>query len=272
MAAENMFPESDFQLSDILESDYPLLLSTTGHQVYEDDTKSMLKAILYRLDCLEREVAQMVRQEGRFANIEKELSKQNRLEKIETELGKVAQSTISLAKDLKSFSVDITSQIKHMEGEESVIDGGHTTIISTAFTNLVILYYVNQPIIMASNKMLPPVPSIRDFVTCDLTKVHNPETYAQLLEQENEQLRLRYQQLQLQLQNLEDTLNAQKERERLMKGQVDRYSKELKRRDKIIGEIAETIISEFQRYTQALEHNELGEEIHVYSSFDESPI
>lgn len=102
-------------------------------------------------------------------------------------------------------------------------------------------------------------------------KIYSAETYAQLLEQENEQLRLRNQQLQLRLQCLETKIDTDREQTKARKEQTSRYSEEIKKRDKIVGEIAETILQEFQRYKQALQRTE-DEEIKVYSTFEDSPI
>ncbi|KAL1850473.1 hypothetical protein Daus18300_012887 [Diaporthe australafricana] len=120
-------------------------------------------------------------------------------------------------------------------------------------------------------KVLPPTPSAPG--SQKTLSVYSPETYAQLLEQENQQLRLRNRQLQFELQSLETKVGAERAYKRESREQADKYSNELKHRDKLVGEIAETIVNEFQRYKRVVERKiEKGEEIKVYSRFDESPI
>lgn len=143
--------------------------------------------------------------------------------------------------------------------------------------------------VMASNKTLPPAPrsgtassqllgktpqsSCREIISTR-SPAYSSETYASLLEQENEQLRLRNQQLQLHLSCLESKVNVYQTQNDARKEQADGFSIALKRRDELVGEIAETIISEFQRYKQATEEKgKFSEEITIYSGFDEdSPI
>lgn len=79
------------------------------------DKLRLLETILYKLEYVERELARLNRHERRFDQIDAELAKQGRMEKIERDLSKVAQSSSALATDLKNFSVEITSRIKHIE-------------------------------------------------------------------------------------------------------------------------------------------------------------
>ncbi|KAJ0123523.1 hypothetical protein J7T55_011988 [Diaporthe amygdali] len=83
---------------------------------------SALEAVLFRIGSLEREVSSLARQERRFDQFEQELSRQNRLEnvgkdlaRVEREVAKVSQTISSLGAELKSFSVEITSRMKHIE-------------------------------------------------------------------------------------------------------------------------------------------------------------
>ncbi|KAJ0123524.1 hypothetical protein J7T55_011989 [Diaporthe amygdali] len=120
-------------------------------------------------------------------------------------------------------------------------------------------------------KVLPPTPSA--LSPRKTLSVYSPETYAQLLEQENQQLRLKNKQLQLELQSLETKIGAETAYKREGEELADKYSDALKQRDKLVGEIAETIINEFQRYKRAVQQrSDNDEEIKVYSRFDESPI
>lgn len=93
------------------------------------------------------------------------------------------------------------------------------------------------------------------------------DTYAQLLEQENEQPRLKNQQLRLRIRCLETKVDADKEHRRASTQEADDA---LKIRDKLVGEIVETIISEFQRYKQivAKDTEDCSAEITIYSQFD----
>lgn len=152
---------------------------------------------------------------------------------------------------------------------------------------------------MATNKILPPTPlglkgtelegnhprySAGTYIkllhpeghmggkSSNTDKIYSAETYATLLEQENEQLRLRNSQLQLRLQCLETKISTDREHQKARAELASKCSEEVKKRDKMVGEIAETIIQEFQRYKQTLRQAE-DEEIKVYSAFDDdSPI
>lgn len=126
---------------------------------------------------------------------------------------------------------------------------------------------------MASrSKALPPTPLLDRNRTHKRLGSYSVETYATLLEQENEQLRKRTQQLQLQVKSLETQVEAERSRHRASKETQEQQGDELRRRDKLVGEIAETIVNEFQRYKEMTEKGS-GEEITVFSHFDsDSPI
>ncbi|CAN8099330.1 unnamed protein product [Discula destructiva] len=152
---------------------------------------------------------------------------------------------------------------------------------------------------MATNKILPPTPlnlkgtelednhprySIGTYIkllhpeghisgkSSNTDKIYSAETYATLLEQENEQLHLRNNQLQLRLQCLETKISTDREHQKARTELASKCSEEVKKRDKMVGEITETIIQEFQRYKQTLRQAE-DEEIKVYNAFDDdSPI
>lgn len=128
---------------------------------------------------------------------------------------------------------------------------------------------------MASNKILPPTPpDSLEKNTNAVSPVYSSETYARLLEQENEQLRLKNHQLQQRLSCLESKVNAYNVQKRARKEQAEGYSAAMKRRDELVGEIAETIIGGFQRYKQTIqEQSKNSEEIRIYNGFDDaSPI
>lgn len=121
-------------------------------------------------------------------------------------------------------------------------------------------------------KALPPTPLLDRDKSHDRAASYSAETYANLLEQENEQLRKRTQQLQLQVKSLETKVKAERTRRKANKEIQEHQGDELKRRDRIVGDIAETIINEFRRYKEMTEKSD-REEITVFSQFDSnSPV
>lgn len=97
--------------------------------------------------------------------------------------------------------------------------------------------------------------------------VYSLETYTHLIEQENEQLRRKNQQLQLRVRCLESKINTLDTNKRAHEEQAVGYSDALRYRDELVGEIAETIIGEFQRYKKTIQGQGRGsEEIKVYNS------
>jgi hypothetical protein len=68
--------------------------------------------VLHRLETLEKEVGQSNRLEKRFDAVDRELLKNARLEGIERDIARVRESINSLAKDLKSFSVEMSARLK----------------------------------------------------------------------------------------------------------------------------------------------------------------
>lgn len=70
---------------------------------------------MHRIEGLEREIARLGRHERRFDNIDRELSRNSRLEKIDKDLSKVIDNTNKLATDMKNFSLDMTARIKSVE-------------------------------------------------------------------------------------------------------------------------------------------------------------
>lgn len=136
---------------------------------------------------------------------------------------------------------------------------------------------LSRVVTMFSNKTLPPTPSpLTNTANSRNARIQQPTTYssemyAQLLEQENEQVRLKNQQLQLRIRCLETKVDADKEHRR---ASTQEANDALKCRDKLVGEIVETIISTFPRYKQivATETQDGSAEITIYSQFDDSPI
>lgn len=82
---------------------------------------------------------------------------------------------------------------------------------------------------------------------------------------------MKNQQLQLRIKCLETKVDADEEHRR---ASTQEANDTVKHRDKLVGEIAETIVSEFQRYKQIVARGTPNgsAEITVYSQFDESPI
>lgn len=112
-------------------------------------------------------------------------------------------------------------------------------------------------------KELPPTPLAVLRTTCS----DRPgQAYTRLLEQENEQLRLMNQSLLQQVKRLESALQEQAQEKKPLAEKMERYSDELKRRDNLVAEIAETIISAFQRYRTTVSDPERES---VYSHFEE---
>jgi hypothetical protein len=92
------------------------------------------------------------------------------------------------------------------------------------------------------------------------------DTYTLLLEHENEQLRILNQDLLQQVKRLECSLREQSEDKTDLQGKIDRYGEELQRRDNMVAEIAETIISSFQQYKTTVSD---PERVSTYSHFEE---
>lgn len=122
-------------------------------------------------------------------------------------------------------------------------------------------------------KSLPALPSRRDGSIRPLAKAYSQETYTQLLEQENQQLRLLNQELQA-LRAKEDLAVETERRVKLQ--ERARYEEEIRRRDKFIEEISNTVLDvleEIRRYKDANREMPDTEEISVYSQFEfDSPI
>lgn len=116
----------------------------------------------------------------------------------------------------------------------------------------------------AQGKALPALPSRRDG--------YSQETYAELLEQENQQLRLLNKEIQAL--NAKDDRALESERQALSQERA-RHQEEIRRRDKLIESIANTVLDvldELGRYKDAIKEPE-AENIKVYSKFEfESPI
>lgn len=67
------------------------------------------------MNYLEREVSRLARHERRFDQLDMEIAKQGRLEKMEKDVHKVVQNTSNLQAELRSFAMDLTSRIKQVE-------------------------------------------------------------------------------------------------------------------------------------------------------------
>jgi len=114
------------------------------------------------------------------------------------------------------------------------------------------------------NKDLPEVPSP---LRPSRGKAFSERPYIKLLEQEVEHLQLLNSELQKELDALQTKYNIETDRKRRSDERAFRYNEKIHCRDKLVAEIAGTIINEFQRYKDALRDTE---EITVYSSFTDS--
>jgi hypothetical protein len=122
-------------------------------------------------------------------------------------------------------------------------------------------------------KKLPPTPFARRAESPRAAKTFSQETYAQLLEEENEQLRLRNQELQRMVKTLERRIGMGEEDKRLSTKEIERHGEALKRRDEMVAQIADSIISEFQHYKDVVAAEASTEEITVsYSTFDHDSV
>ncbi|KAM7210724.1 hypothetical protein V8F06_013886 [Rhypophila decipiens] len=117
-------------------------------------------------------------------------------------------------------------------------------------------------------KELPPPPlALRTKRALANSDEYSPETYAKLLEQENEQLRLRTQQLSNQVKTLEENLSIQRRHGMASLEKVERYKLELRQRDNTVAEMANTIIHAFQQYKTQVSDPEGAS---AQSQFDDS--
>lgn len=102
---------------------------------------------------------------------------------------------------------------------------------------------------------------------------YSQETYIQLLEQENQQLRLLNKELQAL--KAKDARASETERQTISQERA-RYEEEINRRDKFIEEISNTVLDvldEIKRYKDATKEEPGMENITVYSKFEfDSPI
>ena len=116
-----------------------------------------------------------------------------------------------------------------------------------------------------TEKQLPPTPLAG--AGTQLGEGGRPEdTYTRLLEHENAQLRVLNQSLLQQVKNLEGVIRQQCQNKTALQDKTERYSEELKRRDCVVAEIAETIISSFQQYKAVVSD---PEQESVYSQFED---
>ncbi|KAK4108373.1 hypothetical protein N656DRAFT_801765 [Canariomyces notabilis] len=112
-------------------------------------------------------------------------------------------------------------------------------------------------------KELPPTPLAGLQTQC---RSRPGDAYTRLLEQENEQLRLLNQSLLQQVKKFENALREEMQEKKPLQERMERYSEELKRRDNLVAEMAELIISAFQRYKTTVSDPERES---VYSHFEE---
>lgn len=118
---------------------------------------------------------------------------------------------------------------------------------------------------MEKNKTLPPTP-LRPSKEA-YPETYSPEAYARILEEENEQLRLRNQQLVQRKNDLELQVAQHEARCIAISQKLDNCRVELNRRDETISELASTIVAAFQRYTESVDTTEEGGEIPICYSY-----
>lgn len=112
----------------------------------------------------------------------------------------------------------------------------------------------------ACDKALPRPPW--DLGPRPSAKTFSDDTYRDILEQENEQLRHLTRELQTQLKELQ----SREADRRWSDERALQLREEIRRRDSLIAEITKTIIDQFQKYKDCTEDN--SEEITIYSCFD----
>ncbi|KAK9444622.1 hypothetical protein VB005_01685 [Metarhizium brunneum] len=123
---------------------------------------------------------------------------------------------------------------------------------------------------MDRHKTLPPEPTRQQDP--EQLGSFSPETYIQLLEDENEQLRLRNQELIKQMRALEAKLAAEIQTKASLSENLKETKGEIRRRDETIANIAGRIVQEFQRYADSVQAQSV-EEGYIpigYSYFDSS--
>ena len=120
--------------------------------------------------------------------------------------------------------------------------------------------------VSTSDKDLPTVPHELLWSSRPRAKQFSENTYIELLEGENEQLRLQNKELQRQIAILEGKNNIEVELKRKSEERVIRCDDAIRRRDKVIEEIAKAIASEFQRYKD-LTNEITSDDVIVYSHF-----
>ncbi|CAN8099329.1 unnamed protein product [Discula destructiva] len=118
-----MYPDQEFETnfgSDILNSECilpsePSTGNATELRPGDVDLKALLQGLVFKVEYLSRKVACLTSHERRFDNIDRELMRQGRLERIEQDMGKLLQNTSTLNADLKGFSMSLASRIKQIE-------------------------------------------------------------------------------------------------------------------------------------------------------------
>ncbi|KAI3339689.1 hypothetical protein F4824DRAFT_497817 [Ustulina deusta] len=123
----------------------------------------------------------------------------------------------------------------------------------------------------ADQKTLPPLPNRDDRGSIKAEKAFSVETYIQLLEDENEQLRLRNQELSQEVKALVTQIQVEKGNRKLLMENIQNHDQELEQRDNIVSGMANVIVQEFQRYKEILESaKKEKEEITIGYSYFES--
>lgn len=112
----------------------------------------------------------------------------------------------------------------------------------------------------ACDKALPQPPW--DLGPRPSAKTFSDSTYRDILEQENEQLRLLTRELQTQAEELQTREGDRRRSDE----KATQLHEEIQRRDLLIADIAKVIIDKFQEYKDCTEDR--VEEITVYSCFD----
>ncbi|KAI0526169.1 hypothetical protein F5B22DRAFT_641315 [Xylaria bambusicola] len=123
----------------------------------------------------------------------------------------------------------------------------------------------------ADQKNLPPLPIQDGRSSIKAENAFSAETYIQLLEDENEQLRLRNKELSQEVKALVTQIQAEKGNRKLLMEDIQKHDQELEQRDNIVSGMANVIVQEFQRYKEILESaKKEKEEITIGYSYFES--
>ncbi|KAK8038586.1 hypothetical protein PG993_006997 [Apiospora rasikravindrae] len=260
-----MFSDTEYNMTfgeDVLNTQEMLAGPTSSELVVPapecNNCKILFRHIMQKLEHLEAELGKNNHLEQRFDRVDQELSRNDRLERIERDLVRVGDSTVALANDLRRFVKGVC-----------IVLGGSSNLVSK---NEILVYGTRHEKALPLTPGMPAAEQAADATASD--KTYSPDTYISLLEEENEQLRLRNQELVHQLRSLQYRLADETETRKDVSEKAGQYKAGLEKRDALVGDIANAIIREFERYKDVISGRP-EEQIRVYyrSSFDhDSPV